>query len=613
MKRIRLAACALALCLLTGCASGAAGEGGAPDADSVSSGTICYVPLDDRPDNADRAEYLAESLGYAVDMPDADWYSTRLDGQPLNANGTQYGDRAALYDWVLEQEAAGCDRYILSLDQLLSGGLVNSRAMRGENPVTLSDGTVLPESALLKRLLSVLSADPNNRVWLLDTVMRLAPTTGYAGFGLSEYNALRTYGMEARPALSGDALTVDGVVAGYPVGTDGSLIACRSDSPLPDGAVQNYLASRERKLRLSDEAERILASGGYENFRLLVGIDDSSAENSIQKNEIALLRQGLRTGSDGGAPDWILSGVDDLAFKAVTGLYLEEMPGGSLAQRGLNDVYVDYFGGTEAKPACDYDYLPLKEIVAEHLSFFGLRTAPGRLGADLQLVVLTQPADSGRAAEYCQALVDRINDNEASGLPTILIDASNNAYGAAFHDLLTKQVHLGSLLAYSGFLDMAIVTGTALSHGVARYAWLCSGNGGDADAGRAFQKSLADSVILDFCYRNTVRDDLIAYIRDKLDGDPNNFYVPAIDLSAVQSKLEADMAESTGAVLKNFSHSNLIVSLPEYQTQSGGTVGWGALTLSGWSFPWSRAFEVRMDIGLEPLTAAHRRVLWFYV
>ena len=65
---------------------------------------------------------------------------------------------------------------------------------------------------------------------------------------------------------------------------------------------------------------------------MLIGIDDSSSEECIQKNEIAWLRQGLREG------DALLSGVDDLAFKAVTRLYLDECEaaGPSLAERELN-------------------------------------------------------------------------------------------------------------------------------------------------------------------------------------------------------------------------------------------------------------------------------------
>ena len=154
---------------------------------------------------------------------------------------------------------------------------------------------------------------------------------------------------------------------------------------------------------------------------------------------------------------------------------------------------------------------------------------------------------------------------------------------------------------------MAIVTGTALSHGVARYAWLAQGNGGDEATDRAFQKTLAEAILLDFCYRNTVRDELSAYVRE-VGGDPNNFYAPAIDLAAVQKKLEQGMEDSTKAVLKNLKHSNLIVSLEQYEASEGteGIMGWGGISLSNWRFPWQRVFEVRMDLTLEPLTKPHK-------
>lgn len=48
--------------------------------------------------------------------------------------------------------------------------------------------------------------------------MRLAATTGYGGFGLNEYNALRTYGMAPRPHLEGTGLTIGNIVADYPWG-----------------------------------------------------------------------------------------------------------------------------------------------------------------------------------------------------------------------------------------------------------------------------------------------------------------------------------------------------------------------------------------------------------
>lgn len=601
MKKRGLAAL-LACLILAGCAN----QVEVPKEEAAVDGpVIAYVPLDDRPDNLERVVYLANSLNYRLEMPEEDWYRTKLDGQPLNENGTQYGDRAKLYEWVLEQEENGCDRYILFVDQMLSGGLVNSRHISGENPVIFSEGTVITEAELLNQLMSTLAADGNNRVWLLDTVMRLAPTCGYDGFGIDEYNRLREYGMQPRPVLTGENLNVAEILADYRLAPDGTVLTAETYT-LTEDIVSEYLAARERKLSLSAQMLHMLHDDtmGNQNFKVLIGIDDSSAEDSIQKNEIAYLRSLLREG------DALLSGVDDMAFKAVTRLYLDECEAGGNSLEGNNRIYVQYFGGTQDRPACAYDSQPLDTIVEEHLDFFGMKRVDTLDNADLQMIVLTQPNPEtagieGWPAYYYEELITALR--EQNEIPAILMDAANNQYGTAFHDALTKSYDLGQLLSYSGFLDMAIVTGTALSHGVARYAWLAQGNGGDEATDRAFQKTLAEAILLDFCYRNTVRDELSAYVREA-GGDPNNFYAPAIDLEAVQKKLEQGMENSTKAVLKNLSSSNLIVSLEQYRASAGqeGMRGWGDISLSNWRFPWQRVFEVRMDLLLEPLTKPHR-------
>lgn len=600
MKKRGLAAL-LACVMLAGCGSS---QTSAEPAE-VNGPVVAYVPLDDRPDNLERVVYLANSLNYQLEMPEEDWYRTKLDGQPLNENGTQSGDRARLYEWVLEQEQNGCDRYILFVDQLLSGGLVNSRHISGENPVTLSDSTTMTEMELLSQLMTILAADGNNRVWLLDTVMRLAPTCGYDGFGIDEYNRLREYGMQSRPELAGEELTVPAILEDYRLAADGTALMPEAYS-LTEELVTEYLAARERKLKLSAQMFQMLQDDmeGNQNFKVLIGIDDSSAEDSIQKNEIAYLRSLLREG------DALLSGVDDLAFKAVTRLYLDECEAEGNSLDGRNRIYVQYFGGTQDRPACAYDSQPLDAIVEEHLAFFGMERTATQADADLQMVVLTQPNPEEQATEswpagYYRELIAFLQ--ERSGVPTILMDAANNQYGTAFHDELTQSYDLGQLLGYSGFLDMAIVTGTALSHGVARYAWLAQGSGGDEATDRAFQKTLAEAILLDFCYRNTVRDELSAYVRE-VGGDPNNFYAPAIDLEAVQKKLEQGMESGTKAVLKNLKGSNLIVSLEQYEESEGsdGIAGWGGISLSNWRFPWQRVFEVRMDLTLEALTKPHK-------
>lgn len=615
MKK-RLTAALLSCLLLAGCGGQTPSVSAQPEP-SVRSGSIAYVPLDDRPDNAERVKYLANSLGYGLLMPEEDWYQTKLDGQPLNANGTQYGDRAKLYEWVLQQEEKGCDRYILFLDQLHSGGLVNSRHVSGSRPVTLSDGTVLSETQLVENLMTTLAADQNNRVWLLDTVMRLAPTCGYDGFGLDEYNNLRAYGMEPRPELAGEELHLERVIELYGQTRTGESFVSE-DFGLSGEVVADYLSARCRKLELSDRVFRLLENLGNEfypglsgdTFRVLIGIDDSSAEDSIQKNEIALLRQKLRTDGERQL-DWLLSGVDDLAFKAVTRLYLDECEaaGPSLAERELNRIYIHYAGGTQDQPACPYDSQPLEEIVAEHLAFFGLEQAASREEADLQMLVLTQPDPTGEGTPgwphgYWAELVEELKDY--TDLPTILMDAANNRYGTAFHDALMDDARLGQLLGYAGFLDMAIVTGTALSHGVARYAWLAQGNGASEGASHAYRKSLAEALVLDFCYRNTVRDELSAYVRE-VGGDPNNFYAPAIDTEAMRLRLEEGMAKSSKPMLKNLSASNFITDPEAYDPSTfSGMAGWGSITMENWRFPWQRVFEVRMDIIAGPPKEPHK-------
>ena len=593
MKK-RILAAALACVLLAGCGvrTPAPAEE-TPEERPV----IAYVPLDDRPDNVERVVYLAESVGYSLVMPEADLYRTRLDGQPTNENGTQYGDIAALYEWVLDQEAAGCDRYILSMDQLLSGGLVNSRHTAETLAVTLSDGTVMTDRELLGGLLTALAADENNRVWLLDSVMRLAPTVGYAGFGIEEYNALRAYGAAPRKEAAGAELTVEAIAADYRLGSGEALLRA-ADFGLTEKQADTYLSARRRKLELSDRMMEVVSGGEYGNFRVLIGIDDSSAEECIQKNEIAYLRSRLRAG------DALLSSVDDLAFKAVAKLYLEECgwSGGTAAVR--------YFGGSEKEPACAYDFQPLDDIMEEHLAFFALTRSGNYRAAGLQVLVLTQPQAAENSGTYYTQLIEALKECRERGWPTILIDAGNGAYGTAFHEALTEQVELGWLLSYAGFLDMAIVTGTALSHGVARYAHLEHGETSTGEE-KAFAKTLADSILKDFCYKNVVREDLLAYIRNDLGASPDNFWNPDTDRETILRRLEQGMEAAARSVVKNLERSNCIVSL-DRSAENGGLAGWGGVELSNYRFPWDRAFEIGMDIEVGDFTKPHKSVLGVY-
>ncbi len=545
---------------------------------------IAYLPLDDRPNNYECMVYMAQSLDYELIMPSLDDFSTRLDGQP----GTQIGDRAAIYDWLVSCEKDGCDRYIIFVDQLVSGGLCASRSGDINGTVTLSDGTVVTEAQLLEMTLSLLSEDENNRVWLLDSVMRLAPTIGYSGYTAEDYSNIREYFSFARPTISGDELSLSSVINAYGLDENGNEL------PPPKGYTSDdmlrFTQSRERKLRLSDELLR-LTSNDDGIFTILYGIDDSSVSNCVQTNEIAYIESRLRD------CDTLLSGVDDMGFKALCSMYLEEIEWqGACAE-------VKYFGGMEDENACQFDYRPLSELVRQHMDYFGISE---NAGAELKICVLTKPKDESKAEEYCDELIDYLNDCLKNGSPVILMDGSNTAYGDYFRTRLTEDTELGKLIAYAGLLDLANLTGTALSHGVARYAYLKHGEGTELSE-YGHMCTLADVLIRDICYRDDVRPLLASYVKDQLGGDPNNLYATKTDPDTVNDELKRLMDERVPTLIESLESSNFISSLSPYTER-----GWGGVEMSGLRLPWYRTFEITFELKVGKSTDPHENVLGVY-
>ncbi len=406
--------------------------------------TIAYVPLDDRPVNTTRVQLLAQSAGFRLLMPEKHLYRTALDGQPFNPNGTQYGDGNALLGWL---ETVDADYYVISMDQILSGGLVHSRWA-----TEISD-----EQQKIDRLLAVVAG---KKVILLDTVMRLAPTVGYGGYTLAEYEALRAYGQLPRPVLTGE-LTAEKVIAGYPITTD-----------LEDTVIFPYLAARSRKLRLSEHL--LSAVSGKENILVYYGIDDSSPENTIQTNEIAFIKQNLEQGHS-------FAGTDEMGLLAVARTICDH--DGNLPQVGVR-----YFGADPEKAADAYDVGPLKDNIGAHLEALGLEATAGDCHLELLVFGGDDPA----------ALLAHYRENVEKGLPTMIVDLGEDFVlpGA----MLAEDMAFDCLLSYSAWNTAGNAIGIALSGGLARYSYLKSQAGPVQGANGAFLQGLALSLAKDVSY-----------------------------------------------------------------------------------------------------------------
>lgn len=547
---------------------------------------IAYVPLDDRTDNMEDVVYLAEASGYQLVLPDGDIYCTKLDGQEPNSNGTQYGDREALMAWVREMDQQGCDLFLLSLDQLFSGGLVNSRSVSGDFPLTFDDGTTMTETEAFDAFILSLAEDPDNRIYLFDSVVRLASTVGYQGFGLEEYNALRAYGMVARPALEGDELTLENVFASYRYAEDGvtpaedTLENADYRSVLTEEIIDNYLGVRMRKLRLTDYVISALKTAPYDNIHLLIGIDDSSNAPNIHYNELHYLEQQLGRGST------LLTGLDSLARLLVCQIAQDDYDGYQVR------TSVRYIGGSQSIPSSEYDRYTLEETVDLHLDLFQAIRVPED-EAELQFLVMTAPADPAQAQAYCEELVSALEYNLQHHIPTALIEASDNAYGDTLRQMLLERVDFGQLVAFAGQYEQANVTGAAMAMGFSRYLYLACCEDKDPACDIGHVRQIANSMALTYAYSLHAQGLLNQYI-SRLGEDRNNLLPNPITGKLIQNKLEdLFLPACEELVCAPLRGGRVITSLAPYADREITD-----LTISDVYFPWNRTFEIAFTIGV---------------
>lgn len=528
---------------------------------------VAYVPMDDRPVNIDRVEYLAESLDYTLVMPDADLYKTHLDNQEVNSNGTQYGDRNAILQWLKTTEA---DEYVVSLDQVLSGGLVESRIFTEED---------LRETyRIIDDLLEVIG---DKRAVVTDTVVRLASTLGYGGYGTDVYEGLRAYGATARAVLSGEDLNIENIVKGYPYDENGEKIPYG----IEEGIVFEHLAVRERKLKIADYyLEKVKTKT---NIYTVYGVDDSSPKNTVQSNEIDYISGKLKNGV-------VFSACDELALMSFTRLYLENF------QNEIS-VNVSYFGGGE-ELSCEYDTGTLEESMEKHLEALNIAENEN---AELQVLVLTQP-ESGLKEDYETSAVELTEKAKLyieKKKPVIVIDESTTSLYATYRKLqgeLIQKVDLGMLLAYSNWNTGANAIGVALANGAARYGYLKYGKV-TKRGNEAFLKTLAFSYVKDIAYKSMYCERIGNYIVNTLKADKDNFYADLgkSGVEELNGYTERTLLADSGtcgikAILKNFNRSDYIVSLKKYRTETHKTA-----SVTSFYFPWYRIFEMAFSVNFS--------------
>ena len=213
--------------------------------------------------------------------------------------------------------------------------------------------------------------------------------------------------------------------------------------------------------------------------------------------------------------------------------------------------------------------------------------------AELQILVMTAPDDPAEAAGYVEELAGAVEENLSRGIPTVLDEASNNAYGDALETALLDRVRFGELAAFAGKYDQANVTGAALAMGFSRYLYLqcCQEKSADCDAAQVRQ--LAASMALTEYILHT-RAPLNAYV-EELGLNRNN--MSAADEEEAQlilEKLRELFTPEAEKVCGNLSGGGVLSEVSPFRIRDVG-----AVVITEASFPWQRTFEIALQVEAE--------------
>ena len=523
---------------------------------SINESSIAYVPIDDRPVNVDRVKYLAESIGYDLKLPQLDDYKTYLDNTGKNKYNRQYGNPQEIAKWLEKMENSGCDYYIISIDQLFSGGLVGSRYLNDED--FQKDGT---NFEYVKQVFETILKKEENKVYLIDTVMRLASTVNFMGLNTNDYNAFRLYSSVERKKLTGNDLTVDNIVNNYRLDKNGNEI---SNSLSKDGKNYNitleklnrYLKARERKLKIYDYYNNFIKNKN--NVFTVITIDDSSNyENSIQQNEIDYINK------TSNKELYIRDGADEQGMLMLSKLALDNSK--------INISVKTRFYGDKENEKIGLSFHTYKENYNSLLKSVGIKETDKN--QDFDILIYTSPKDNNKVEEVSNELLNQYIDNIKNHIPTVIIE-SQDENGEYLRKKMIEEVPLGYLIGYSKWNLFPNSSGIALSEGIVRYLYLRSNKKQDScDIG--FLKLMTFSYIKDIGY--------IPNLRSKYNND---------NVEKNNQNLTNDMKQYEELIIKNMTEkSNIIADLLNYTERGVDTI-----KVSNYHFPWHRGFEMNFDI-----------------
>ena len=379
---------------------------------------LLLVPLDGRPPCRQFVINAGRIAGFDIVTPPSrlqDYYS-------------QPGDTDGLRHW-LQANTPAADGIILSIDQLLYGGLLASRE-KEKTPAEIQ--------SMLQFLRDLHNDCPTIPIYAFSILPRQTPQDTIDGYqerkDLLAYSRLR--GRQA---------------AGLPVDT---AELTRLKASIPPDSMNRYLTHFKENEELNRQLLQLTKDGVLS--QLILGQDDGEPYSipNIEKNR---LRQFMAEQQLTEPQVFLTHGADEIALSILAGIQNQ--------QTGFKPrILVRYNDRSTPDRIMPYMAISTEETVQEKIALLGGSRASAPEEADFTLLVSANDADTGTMGSR-MAVVRQLQSARQAQQPTALVDLSKHfqPQETILPLLIDTGYPLNTLIAYAGWNTTSNSIGTALA------------------------------------------------------------------------------------------------------------------------------------------------------
>ena len=508
---------------------------------------ILLVPLDSRPPCGAFVVNGGKIIGREVMTPPSelmDYYSMA-------------GDTAAMRSWVAAH-IHEADAAILSVDQLLSGGLLAAR----EAHISVED-----IDALTAYLRDLHAAHPDVPLHAFYILPRAIPQDGIEGW--RERRALLAYARLLGRAGAG--LSVD------------AEEMARLRAEIPDADLQKYLAHFDESTALAAMLITLTEEGTL--TRLVLGQDDGEefSVGNLKKAELSALLTQKNI-----APEraMIVHGADEIALSMLARMAIDD-----LRARGGAPPRISLRYARDDMADAVFPFMAVSNDVTarEKISMLGGTLAPDDANSDLTLFIAAgdNDADTLGTRTPSAAAIHRLLSAEKS---VALVDLSRHfrAEETLLPILTEKNVPVNALTAYAGWNTASNAIGTAVAEAVLYHCAM-------KNAATAEERERAAAANLAFLTGRMAEDEF--YLKETIDRVNDALrragYANSADLDLTRNWRWANdlLMNDLSRCMRSY-ESTAAFRMPVIQNGMMLRVVRSNITAY---YPWPRTFEVRLE------------------